>query len=426
MKKILLLPFIVLSVFFSHFSHAATSMDRVQFSGFASFIAAKSLEKKELYGDMTYTIPEKLELRDYTKLGLRIRVDLLDNLSFTTQMLADGRDDFKPEFDWIFISYNITSDLVLHVGKYVTSYYMYSDYSDISYAYQWVEAPNAVYGTNINKTLEGAKLVSTNSLSDSWSSEFSLMVGKDKADLSKVGVEGATLNMRSNFGFSWQIEHDWLTLRTSYFATRTSAKIDKSRLDVQYTLNAQGHTDIASSSVFNDAKLNRMLTWKDSRGNFAGIGASTHFRKWFSIAEVSYSNLEHTIANGKQISGYVTTGLYLPGRVTLALTLYQKRNKYNQDSLKTIEQAADNAIAAGDTTEIMNAYGAKSALIHTLNSVQNRNRQGFTLSSRWDFHSKAALKAEYMYEWQTHYPIDSPKKQKTTPQAFRVGVDLAF
>src|SRR5690554_689096 len=133
--------------------------DRFTFSGFASFVAAQSLEKNELYGDATSSVPHSTELRDYSKLGLRVRVDLQDNLTFTTQMLADGSNEFEPEFDWIFLSYNITPDLVLHMGKYVTNYFMYSDYADISYAYHWVEAPDAFYVTNINKTLEGAKLV---------------------------------------------------------------------------------------------------------------------------------------------------------------------------------------------------------------------------------------------------------------------------
>lgn len=433
MKKILFLPLLLLAGLFSQLLHAA-SIDRVHFSGFASFIAAKSLEKKEPYGDATYTIPDKLELRDYTKLGLRVGVDLRDNLSFTTQMLADGRDDFKPEFDWIFLSYSITPDLILHLGKYVTSYYMYSDHSDISYAYQWVEAPNAVYGTNINKTLEGAKLVWTSSLSDDWSSELSLMTGKDKTDLSKVNVEGATLNMRSAFGFSWQVEHDWLTLRTSYIATRTSANLGTSQLNAQS--NAERYLPgtpldgAQNSAVFEHKALNKILNWKDSKGNFAGIGASTHFQKFFSVAEIAYSNLEDTIANGKQISGYLTVGTYLPRQVTLALTLYQKRNKYNQDTLKAINHATEDIVAqamsSGDTLAVTNAYKANAFLIRTLNNIQNRNRQGFTLSSRWDFHNKAALKAEYMYEWQTDYPMDSAKKRNSTPQAFRVGVDLAF
>lgn len=399
----------------------AANFDRVQFSGFASFVAAKSLKKNHLYGDATSSIPHATELRDYSKLGLRVSVDLYDKLSFTTQMLADGRDDFKPEFDWVFLSYAITPDLVVHVGKYVTSYFMYSDYSDISYAYQWVEAPNAVYGTNINKTLEGTKLVWTSSLSPNWSSELSLMAGKDKTNLDKVGVSGASFKMRSAFGIAWQVEHDWLTLRASHMATRSSADIANTRLDVRYNLK---ETPYENSDVFEHPGLKNILDWKSSPGHFSSLGASTHFQKFFTVAEITHTNLKNTIAIGKQSAGYFTIGTYLPKQVTLALTVYKKRNKYNSNVSKAIERA----VAASNDA---NAAQIGHFLTSMLNNIQNRNREGFTLSSRWDFHSNAALKAEYMYEWQTDYPKDFSfsgqiKKRHTHPQALRLGVDLAF
>lgn len=62
------------------------------------------------------------------------------------------------------------------------------------------------------------------------------------------------------------------------------------------------------------------------------------------------------------------------------------------------------------------------AINYVLNNTQKRNREGITLSARWDFHNNAALKAEYMYEQQK----DFINNKTLTPQAVRVGVDLAF
>src|SRR5690554_3560754 len=417
--------------------------DRFTFSGFASFIAAKSLEKDEPYGDATAKVPHATELRDYSKLGLRVSVDLLDNLTFTTQMLADGSNEFEPEFDWIFLSYNITPDLVLHAGKYVTNYFMYSDYADISYAYHWVEAPDAVYGTNLNKTLEGAKLVWNSRMGAGWTSELSLSVGKDEVDMSKVGVEGATLKMGRAIGFAWQVDHEWLSLRASYMSSKTSANLERTQLDISGILSgaaaqAQSAIDagfgtpelqvlagVGNTNLLNDASLNRALAWRSADAQFIGLGGSLNFDYVFAVAEVTYANMEDTIAIGDQTSGYLTIGTHLPKSTSIAVTIYEKRNDVNKSIERKLEQGTATAVAnESDPSKIPAIYAASGIVNAVLLQTQKRKRDGITVSGRWDFHSNASLKAEYNYEWQTHNP--QGKKEKFTPNVVRLGIDLVF
>lgn len=415
-------------------SYANSSLgERVHFSGFASFTAAKSLEKKEIFGDSTYNIPARAEIRDYSKVGFRVNVDLQEKLGFTAQMLADGKNDFKPEFDWLFLSYAITPDLVVHVGKYVTSYFMYSDYTDISYAYHWIEAPDAVYGAQaINKTLDGAKLVWNTRMGNNWTSELSLMAGKDKVDLDSVGVEGSTLEMSRALGIAWQVEHEWLTLRASHMYTKTSANLkgtilDPSILTAAALVEGGACADIMSclnsplvtnNQALNDANLKKTISWKDSVGGYSGLGASVNFQHVFATAEVTYTNIENTLAIGKQQAGYLTIGTYLPKQTTLAITFYKKKNIASQD----IKDALSDIQATINPSTDFGEMATIGAINYVLNNTQKRNREGITLSARWDFHNNAALKAEYMYEQQK----DFINNKTLTPQAVRVGVDLAF
>jgi len=403
--------------------------DRFTFSGFASFIAAKSLEKDEPYGDATAKVPHATELRDYSKLGLRVSVDLLDNLSFTTQMLADGSNEFEPEFDWIFLSYNITPDLVLHMGKYVTNYFMYSDYADISYAYHWVEAPDAIYGTNLNKTLEGAKLVWNSRMGAGWTSELSLSVGKDEADLGKVGVKGATLEMDRATGISWQVDHEWLSLRASYMRSKTSANLTGTQLDIDGILALAASnpmmpfTAAQLGQILNDTSLRKSLSWQSADAQFIGLGGSLNFEHVFAVAEITYADMQDTIAIGKQTSAYLTVGTYLPKNTSIALTIYEKRNDVNKNIERKLAQGTATAIANNPADAA--AIGAASAVIdNVLLQTQERKRDGITVSGRWDFHSNASLKAEYTYEQQTHYPLGL--KDKITPNVVRLGIDLVF
>lgn len=402
-------------------SHAQIS-DRFHFSGFASFVAQQSLDKDELYGDATARVPSSIEMRDYSKLGLRVKVDLHDKLTFTTQMIADGSNNFEPEFDWIFLSYNFTPDLVLHVGKYVTNYFMYSDYADISYAYPWVEAPNAVYGTNINKTLEGAKLVWDSRLGGGWTSELSFSIGKDRVKLDKVGVKNATMELNRALGLSWQVDRDWLSLRASYYHTRSNANLNNTQLDLRAILQSVG----ANANLLNYASLEKKTAWKDSNSFFASLGASLNFEHVFAIAEITRSEMEDTIAVGEQTAGYLTVGTYLPRDFSIAVTAYQKSNSANKEIQDAIAEATNFAVAnaGSDLALIGSTYAAAGVLNAALLETQKRERKGLTLTGRWNFHSNASAKIEYTYEHQTYYPRGN--KTKITPDAIRLGLDLVF
>lgn len=384
--------------------------ERFDFSGFASFGIAKSLERDETYGGgSSNNIPYKTEFRDYNTLGLRMTADLDDNLKFTTQMLAQGRNDFDPEFDWIFLSYNLNPNLVLHVGKYVTSYFMYSDYADISYAYQWVSAPDAIYGTNINKTLEGAKIVWNSRLAGGWTSELSVMIGQDESDISRANLK-TTMYMDNAIGFSWQLDRDWLSLRAGYMTSNTTA--DLTETDLAFVVDM--------AALLNDNRLNDKLAWDDDRAEFLGLGGSLHFDHVFVIAEMSYSRIKEALPLGDQFAGYITVGTYVHPTTSIALTLYQRLKNVNDDTLKAYRDAV--ATYGSDPAQLLPEMNGNNTG-DLLTATQKGKQEGLTLSIRWDFHSNAALKAEYLVEQKNTYGAD---KDNTSPQALRFGVDLMF
>src|SRR5690554_3402664 len=250
-----------------------------------------------------------------------------------------------------FLSYNITPDLVLHMGKYVTNYFMYSDYADISYAYHWLEAPDAIYGTNLNKTLEGAKLVWNSRMGAGWTSELSLSVGKDEADLGKVGVKGATLEMDRATGISWQVDHEWLSLRASYMRSKTSANLTGTQLDIDGILALAASNPMMPftadqlGQILNDTSLRKSLSWQSADAQFIGLGGSLNFEHVFAVAEITYADMQDTIAIGKQTSAYLTVGTYLPKNTSIALTIYEKRNDVNRSEERKLAQGTATAIA---------------------------------------------------------------------------------
>lgn len=459
----------------------ADDNSRYTFSGFASFGVAKSLDRDEPFGSVGDEIPYKTEYRDFNKLGLRVTADLYDNLSFTTQMVALGHNDFEPEFDWVFASYNLNPNLVLHVGKYVTSYYMYSDYSDISYAYHWVSAPDAVYGQNLNKSLDGAKLV-WNARMGSWVSELSLLIGEDKADMSSIGL-ATDIVLQNATGLAWQIERDWLMLRASYMQSTTSAELANTQLGDNGLLTAVTPQFTAAGGVYDQleaaallspsipdeftsaagtAALNAALnstsaadfrytlgSWDKADSMFVGFGTSMNFDPLFVIAEITHVQFDDALVLGDQTAGYLTFGSHLPGNTAIALTLYERHNNTNKEYVESLTASYNQLISAAMPDAMAAVFAAdpsldpldpadqataaqiagvalgafSGALEPLVDGSQKNRRRGATLSGRWDFHSNAALKVEYLYE---HYQQTRQTPNKTTPQAVRVGIDLAF
>ena len=156
----------------------AIEPENVNFAGFASFGYAKAIDEDTKTNPYTGQeasgldgITEEGEYRDYNKFGFRLDADLGDKLSFATQMFVDGTTDYDPSFDWIYINYAITPSVNVSVGRMILPLYMYSDYFDVGYAYQWIRPPDAVYGGGNNvKTGDGLRLTWRSDMGSSWSS----------------------------------------------------------------------------------------------------------------------------------------------------------------------------------------------------------------------------------------------------------------
>ena len=84
-------------------------------AGFASFAYARALDDDPKGGQKGInfgSITEEGEYRDFNRLGLRLDMDLGDNLSFATQAVMRGSEDYEPDFDWIYLSYQINNKYI--------------------------------------------------------------------------------------------------------------------------------------------------------------------------------------------------------------------------------------------------------------------------------------------------------------------------
>lgn len=80
-----------------------------------------------------------------TNVGIQITKNLRSDISITTQLYAQGSNNFDVEATWAFLKWEPNNHWQFRVGRVRTEPYMLSDYVDVSYAYPWIRPPQEVY-----------------------------------------------------------------------------------------------------------------------------------------------------------------------------------------------------------------------------------------------------------------------------------------
>ena len=379
--------------------------------------------------------------RDLNRLGLRLDVPLEDNLSFTTQFIAKGSNGYEPEVDWLFATYSFTPNISLSVGKMRTPLFMYSDYLDVGYAYQWISPPFSVYGAPTINSTEGAKLSWIADLGGSWLSEVQVWAGNSTETLEELGDIPFTLD--DQVGVAWSVEYEWLTLRAVYVEGKGTITTDAlTTLDGQIAGVNAGNNALAAASVpgvtaIDLSSVQDDVSYQEDKNQFFGVGAFLDFETFYIGAEASQVRGDNSLPLGELDSYYVTTGVRLPADVTLSLTYsvdddVAKTEIYeNYNALVANNVAAMAALGAGtpgdpdNLTQLEQVYfgtvGLGQGLEQAVIVQQQKERQTYTIGARWDFHRQAALKGEYILQDQTIGNTD-----EVSPTAFRLALDLIF
>ncbi len=389
---------------------AMASDSDFQFAGFASFVYAKTISDTE-DGDLlgpTSDISRDGEARDFNKFGFRMSKDLNDGLSFTTQVVAYGYDDYEPDFDWAYLTYIFNQNVKVDFGRIRMPIFQYSDYLDTGFAYQWISPPYAVYNKSFLKSLEGAKITYLSDIGG-WSSEFSAYAGEasETIDIGEDRSDQLKFNMEDTLGVSWTVDNDFISLRASY-GTREieSENMGESIAGLTGLVTQLGSAiNVDLSSVVDDI-------WLEDKASFASLGMMLDLDKTFILTELIHSEYDTNILVDETNRFYVTVGHRLPHQVTLSLTYGELESDMSED----IKENFDNLVSPY-------LGGASDATIQYLSGALEAAEEGeeideYTFSARWDFHTQAALKFEYL--------IQDHKLHDQTPEAYRFGVDLVF
>lgn len=351
----------------------------VNINGFASIKAGKAASGDTLYG---YT--DDIDFKNESLFALQVQSDLGEKLSVTAQIMARGANDFDAEFEWAFLTYQLTDEWRLNAGRLRTPFYKYSDFRDVGYAYDWLRPPQSVYDLGFN-TIEGVSLYHSSNFSE-MQSNLQLVFGAYDGEVAVVGtVSPAKIN--NIVGATWELSQDWLSVRLAYLMGDVS--IQASSLNPLLV----GLTNIGLGSVA------QAIDFNEDDGSFFGFGLNYDRNDWLMVAEYTHVKVEDSFY-ANQDSYYLSLG-----RRFGAFTPYVSYEKDEDDA----------------KPDIYAALPANFPLRPTIAAIVNTqwfDNTTWNLGLRYDFHPAAALKLEFS--------TAKDKLSDNKDSLMAVGVDLVF
>ncbi|CAH0529546.1 hypothetical protein [Vibrio hippocampi] len=342
MKKTVVAAFVAFAC-----SAQAASLDDIKISGFGSVGVGKSTNDVGYAG---YT-DEKFDTKQDTIAGIQFDFAINDKAKFTTQVVANGRYDFEPEFETAYLSYKFDS-VTARAGILRTPFFMYSDYVDVGYAYPMIRPSQEVYEHIIINNYTGGDLLIPFDIGDTTLllQPFAGISQVDEAD-SPYGE----VDLNKTFGLTAHWYVDDFTFRASY-ATATTSYSAPSSVEL---LGLTGYAE-------------EMLDDQDAL--FASIGAQYDNGQLLAVVEAVRIEVDGRYSDSDAFSGLVG---YRFGEIMPYASIGWKQS--------TDDEERETAVPGYDS------------ILAYEQAVNNFETISYSVGTRWDFAQNMALKLDVTY-----------------------------
>jgi len=387
---------IVSSLLMLSSSYAADLGDlTITFNGFGSAIAGATQDTGENY--LGYDDDPDFDLG---VAALQTNIEMDNGLSFVTQFVVRGADDYDLETEWAYIGYQFNANFKLNVGRIRLPLYMYSDYLEVGYAFPWIRPPASVYFVPAT-SVEAATLFWNEFIGD-WESQVQL-----------------TTDAETKHGVNWSMTYDdWLTLRVAYFETELSIDVPP------VTAAAAALEPLLAGNPFVAPPFDAdaALTDKDAV-IFSTIGVKAEWGKWFFIGEFAHTESDPGVLPD-QDRYYVSVGRRLGESFQLYGVYGEADDDAQLDSvagIPTVDGVPDIGplIAGGFNPAATGALMANYGILTGVISSANVQATDLTFGARYDFHESAAAKLEVT----SHSDDLTPAGDATL---INLGIDVLF
>lgn len=396
MKK---LP-LALAVMLACSSQAANA--EVRINGFASIVGGQSLDKnQELYG-----YDDEFNFKNESMFALQVSADLQDNLSATAQVVAKGKDNFNAEFEWAYLTYQLSDESQISAGKMRLPFFRYSDFLDVGYAYNWIRPPQSIYDLSFS-TYEGISYLHNTTLGE-WDSTLQVLYGGFNDKIVALGSERDS-KLTNLTGINWSVSRDWFSARAAYLQAKTTISLENSEVSPLLDGLAQfGLNDQVDSLLINGGK-----------GSFMGVGFSIDYNDFLFDTEYAELKVKNSLI-APATDFYASVGYRITPKFLALVTYEQAKDKHSSSRYNQVPTTVD--VGGMQVPVSTNPTNPNAPLLRDLTNgalvASQSKATSYTFGIRYDFHPAAAFKASLSRQ------DDKLTNQKTDVLA--VGVDLVF
>jgi len=249
--------------------------DDLTVSGFATITAGKAFDGWE--GDFyTSRCPcyignyehgavydkRELSLDKESLIGLQAKYKMTDKLSGTVQMVVRASDPGKPDVDWAYLSYDVTPETTVQVGRRRLPIYAYSDSVYIGYTLPWVRVPQDIYGWEVG-AYNGVNVRHTTSVGD-WAVTGNVFAGRESTH---DNLE------QKNIYYGYPVDDTWKGIVGGYLDATNDVfgfRVMYMQNKIDLTLHQPGMDPVSSN---------------DTRQRILGLSASMDYGNWLVRAE---------------------------------------------------------------------------------------------------------------------------------------------
>lgn len=302
----------------------------VRFNGFASIVGGTTMDKNESvfgYNDSISFKPESL-------FALQASADLGDGLSATAQLMARGENDFRADFEWAYLSYELSEQSQINAGRLRIPFYRYSDFLDVGYAYNWLRPPSSVYRLPFS-TYDGISYVNNHLIGD-WESSIQLTYGSYEGGVNLVAEDDPS-KLDGITGINWTVNNYWLTARAVYMVAETSISFENDP-----TGQLTGGLALFGAT-FPDHAARLEVNEDDS--SFFGFGVSIDYNDVLFDVEYTEVEVEDSLV-AKQEQYYVSLG-YRMDDITVFATVEHSEDSHDFSMASTLPEIIPANPAAG-------------------------------------------------------------------------------
>ena len=325
-------------------------------------------------------------------------------MSATAQVVGRGRDDYDADFEWAYMTYNVSNTTSISAGRIRLPLFKYSASLDVGYSYHWLTPPDSVYGIDFNN-IDGVRVDYSNYSGD-WEYGAQFTTGRAQADTTISGIPAA-LTLDNVLAVSFEVTRDWFSARTLLARGKTSA--ENAEFDAFVDGAGQFGAVVPGASA-----LASGLRIEEDTGTFFEVAVGVDKYDWFVGAEYTQTEVDGSvIADNK--AWYVTAGLRF-GKFTPHIT-YEVEEADNGAQLGLVA-ALPPTIETGDAVTDATWSGIYQAA-SGIAAQQDLDVSAVTAGLRYDVEPGLALKADV-----TWYSDDLNDLNDAT--LLKVGVNYTF